>query len=395
MIVRVVSSAAVVACLFAAAPRPALLYQSPPPAPRTQAEEQSRRAADRIRALQQESERLASRERTLLGELRRLEIERDLRTEEIRSLEPEISRLASDVAVTGARLSALEQAVREKQPVLAARLVDIYRMGRPGPVRLWFAVDDLRALGRASRLVSALARIDRDRLADYRASAATLAATRTGLEQRVARLTTLRDSARRARQAAGVSVASRLALIAEIDQRRDLNAQLVGELQQAHAKLVDMLSSLPAGAAPGPADAVVLPFRPFRGELDWPAEGDVASGFGPRRDPQFGTTTISSGIEIAAAEGASARAVHEGTVAFAGAFTGFGQLVVLDHGGQSYSLYGHLASLTVRRGMRVERGHALGVVGRGPTGRPSLYFELRIDGQPVDPVQWLKTKAGT
>ncbi|MBE3100336.1 MAG: peptidoglycan DD-metalloendopeptidase family protein, partial [Planctomycetes bacterium] len=174
-----------------------------------------------------------------------------------------------------------------------------------------------------------------------------------------------------------------------------LNAQLVGELQQAHAKLVDMLSSLPPGAAPGPADAVVLPFRPFRGELDWPAEGDVASGFGPRRDPQFGTTTISSGIEIAAAEGASARAVHEGTVAFAGAFTGFGQLVVLDHGGQSYSLYGHLASLTVRRGMRVERGHALGVVGRGPTGRPSLYFELRIDGQPVDPVQWLRPKAGT
>ena len=393
---RAVFSVAVLAgCLPAIPLLSARLIQAPPPVPRGQAEAQSRRAADRIRALQQEADLLASREKTLLGELRRLEIERDLRTEEIRSLEPDISALTTEVNVTAARLGALDQAVREREPILAARLVDIYKLGRPGSVRLWFAVDDLRTLGRASRLVSALARIDRDRIADYRASVARLTAARVDLVQRVARLAELRDGAQRARAAADASLAARLALIAEIDQRRDLNAQLVGELQHAHASLQGMLDTLPAGAATGGGEPVALPLRPFRGELDWPAEGAVASGFGPRRHPRFGTTTINSGIEIAAPAGAPVLAVHEGTVAFADAFTGFGQLVIVDHGGQAYSLYGHLASLAVHRGQRVERGHHLGPVGSGPTGRPSLYFELRIDGQPVDPVQWLKAKAGT
>jgi septal ring factor EnvC (AmiA/AmiB activator) len=84
--------------------------------------------------------------------------------------------------------------------------------------------------------------------------------------------------------------------------------------------------------------------------------------------------------------------VHEGTVAYAEPFSGYGNLVILDHGGQSYSLYGYLASLDVTRGARVERGESVGTSGRPPTGEPALYFELRIDGKPVDPLQWLKRR---
>lgn len=372
--------------------------QTPPPLASgagTEAEAQSRRAADRLRALQAEADALAAREKTLLGDLRRLEIERDLRGEELRSVEAEIDEISREVAGSTARTAALEEAVRAQQPVLAARLADIYKLGRPGYVRLWFAVDDLRALGRAARLTSALARLDRDRIAEYRRSAATLVTARAELEQRLAELGALRDTARRAREGAADAVAARLALVTAIDERRDLNAQLVGELQQAHLKLQDTLASLAAGVALRAGSAVVLPLRPFRGELDWPALGTVASPFGPRVNPRFGTTTLSSGIEIAAAAGSPVRAVHEGTVAFADTFTGFGQLVILDHGEQAYSLYGHLATLAVQRGQRVEHGGLLGTAGRGPTGRASLYFELRIDGQPVDPVQWLKSQAGT
>ena len=372
--------------------------QTPPPSASiagTQAEAQSRRAADRLRALRAEADALAAREKTLLGELRRLEIERDLRGEELRTLEAEIDGINRDVAGAAARTAEIEEAVRAQQPVLAARLVDIYKLGRPGYVRLWFAVGDLRALGRAARLTSALARLDRDRIAEYRRSAASLVTARSELEQRLAELGELRDTARRAREAAADAVAARQALVTAIDQRRDLNAQLVGELQQAHLTLQDTLASLAAGGSPRTGGAVVLPLRPFRGELDWPAQGTVAVPFGPQVNARFGTTTLSSGIEIVAAAGSPVRAVHEGTVAFADTFTGFGQLVILDHGEQSYSLYGHLAAPAVQRGQRVEHGSLLGTVGRGPTGRASLYFELRIDGQPVDPVQWLKPQAGT
>jgi septal ring factor EnvC (AmiA/AmiB activator) len=77
-------------------------------------------------------------------------------------------------------------------------------------------------------------------------------------------------------------------------------------------------------------------------------------------------------------------------VGFADAFTGFGTLVIVDHGANNYSLYGYLASASVERGQTVESGMELGRVGSAPAGPPALYFEMRIDGRSVDPVQWLK-----
>ena len=89
-------------------------------------------------------------------------------------------------------------------------------------------------------------------------------------------------------------------------------------------------------------------------------------------------------------EGQPVRAVHDGTVAFADRFTGYGNLVIIDHGNQSYSLYGHLSSLSVGRGDHVAPQTELGLSGRNPSGNAALYFELRVDGRAVDPLQWLK-----
>jgi septal ring factor EnvC (AmiA/AmiB activator) len=372
-----------------------LALAGPPPVQQAgTAEAMRQRAAERLRALQAEAASLATRENTLLGELRRLEIERDLRTLELQRAEADIAALEGQVAATTADRAALEKALGEQQPALAARLVDNYKLGRAGYARLWFAIDDLRALGRAYRLISALARLDRDRVNDYRATVAKLSAARADLDRRFGELTTLRDEALQARAAVNDAMAARVKLIADIDRRRDLNAQMVGELRQAQDDLEGVLSSLPAAGEPRPdtAEAVTLPLRPFKGELDWPASGTVITPFGPRVNTRFGTTTVSTGIEIAAAEGLPALAIHDGAVAFAESFAGFGLLVILDHGGQSYSLYGHLSTIGVRRGARVAKGQAVGTVGRGPLGQPSLYFELRIDGQPVDPVQWLRAR---
>jgi septal ring factor EnvC (AmiA/AmiB activator) len=84
------------------------------------------------------------------------------------------------------------------------------------------------------------------------------------------------------------------------------------------------------------------------------------------------------------------KAVEAGTVAYADAFAGFGRVVIVDHGGRFYTLYGHLASVDVSKGASIRAGDDLGTVGMAPTGSPSLYFEVRIDGRPADPVQWLK-----
>jgi septal ring factor EnvC (AmiA/AmiB activator) len=84
------------------------------------------------------------------------------------------------------------------------------------------------------------------------------------------------------------------------------------------------------------------------------------------------------------------QAVHEGTVVYAEQFTGYGDLVIVDHGEGAYSLYGYLGAIEASRGQRVEAHGRIGTSGRNPSGNPALYFELRVDGKPVDPLQWLK-----
>ena len=90
------------------------------------------------------------------------------------------------------------------------------------------------------------------------------------------------------------------------------------------------------------------------------------------------------------AEDQPVRAVHEGTIAYADQFTGYGNLIIIDHGETTYSLYGYLSALRVQRGAAVDAGGLVGEVGDSPDGTPGLYLEVRVDGRPVDPVLWLK-----
>ncbi len=195
----------------------------------------------------------------------------------------------------------------------------------------------------------------------------------------------LYERALAARTAIDRAVAARTALVSSIDSRRDLNAQLAGELEAAQQRLQNTVAQLGGRGA-----NLSLPLRPFQGALPWPAQGVVIGRFGRQTTGRFGTSIARSGIEISLAEGQAIRAVHEGTVAFADQFSGYGNLIIVDHGDGIYSLYGYLSSLEAARGAHVDAQTPVGSSGRDPSGNPALYFELRIDGKPVDPLQWLK-----
>jgi septal ring factor EnvC (AmiA/AmiB activator) len=156
----------------------------------------------------------------------------------------------------------------------------------------------------------------------------------------------------------------------------------------AYDRLQQQLAPATAGR---PRETVSVPLLPFRGSLEWPVSGRVASRFGQASD-RLGGTAARNGIEISVPEATAVRAVHGGTVGLAGPFTGFGNLVIIEHGANNYSLYGYLATVGVERGAFVDAGAELGRSGSAPAGPPALYFEMRIDGRSVDPLQWLKTR---
>ncbi len=353
------------------------------PAASTQAA--SERAAERLKALKEEADSLLARERSLLTDLRRLEVERAMAAERLAQNETETKNLEQELADTVRHRELLEQARAAEAPILRNRLVELYKLGSGGYLRLLLGVDDLRDVGRAYRTVSALAALDRERARAHESTLKSLAQVEQDLTARQAELAALHDEAVTARAAADRAVRERTALIARIDQRRDLNAQLTGELQAAQSRLQQTVSDL-GGNAP------VLPLRPFQGTLSWPVTGRVVTRARMQSDSTAPSASPQNGIEIAAPVGASVMAVHDGTVAFAGPFEGFGRLVILDHGNKSYSLYGYLDEVGVSRGAQIERGRSLGTVGTSPTGMNLLYFELRVDGHVVDPLQWLKDR---
>lgn len=396
----------IIAVACAAALGAALAAQT---ADRAGTEALAQRAADRLRALHDEADRLAGEARTVLGDLRRLEVERQIRSEEYGNAQRNLASVSARIAELDDQIRDLEAQTRADAPALRARLVNLYKLGSGRYTKMLLSTSDVQHLAEASRLVSAMATQDRDRAAAHQRRIDELVASRATLEEQRTRMTALTSEAARARAATEAALQARNALIEEIDQRRDLNAQLSGELLAAQQRLQATLTELanrdataaPAATSPAAPDAAaaaappppvaiaVLPIGPFRGDLDWPAEGQLRQRYGAALQ---GRAAPSSGIDIAATEGAAVTAVHDGTVVYADAFAGFGQLVIVDHGAQAFSLYGNLREITRPRGARVQRGETVGTVGVSATGAVGLYFELRVDGRPVDPVQWLRKK---
>jgi septal ring factor EnvC (AmiA/AmiB activator) len=355
---------------------------------RTATDALARRVNERIRALQGEADRLSAQARTLLGDLRQLEIQRDIAIERVKESDAAVAQAQGSLQQTTNRLTALEQERIAQLPDLKLRLVDIYKRGHGGYARTLLDVRGVREFARAMRATAALTTINEKRIAEHRRTLAELRRQRDALEQRTKEMQKAANDAARERTAAQRAVAAREALVEQIDVRRDLNAQLAGELNVASQRLRDYVANLAAGRS---AEPVAVPLTSFRGALDWPVPGRVIAGFdlGTGRAPG---SLVRNGIEIGAAEGGPVLAVHPGTVDYADAFTGFGNLVIIDHGSNYYSLYGYLGSAEVQRGDHVDAGTVLGRVGTPPTGPPALYFELRVDGRSVDPVQWLKLR---
>jgi septal ring factor EnvC (AmiA/AmiB activator) len=366
-----------------------LIHAQPPQSDRDRAAAAAKRTEDRLRGLQREADALAAQERTVLVELRKLELERQISVEQLNKIERERTEVQKRLDVAESRAAALAQAAATQLPDVEARLEHLYKMGRAGYWRLLLNVDDLQALGRAYRTASTLTEIDRARVQEYYATLDALARERKALQDRAEEITGLQAEAVRVRAAAEKAVAARTALVSAIDARRDLNAELAGELQAAQEKLQASLTQIDAGRS---ATVTPLPLRPFQGDLPWPTPGRVLRPFGRQPTSRFGTAIVRNGMEIDAQEGQPVRSIHEGTVAFADQFEGYGNLVIVDHGARAYSLYGYLSSAGATRGQRLDPQAVVGTVGRNPGGNPALYFELRVDGTAVDPLQWLKKR---
>ena len=381
---QVLALAGVLALAAPSAPQAA---PSPAPSGAQSGDERLRLVQSRRAALEAELGHLRSEEKSLLGEVERLELEVRLRGERLRETELLLQRTNAELLATLQRTRALEASLAAARPVLAQRARALYKLGEPSYLRLLLSVERPSDLLRGYRFVGSLARRDRERVGAFRADLAALGSTRAELERRTQEAQALRSDLLRARRELDGQRARKTELLTRIVQRKETHAAYVEELQQAEGRLGEMLAGL------GTADAGV-PMAAFRGALPWPVEGGVRVPFGRRKHPRFDTYTLVNGLDIEAPLDAPVRAVHEGSVAFAEHFRGYGLMVIVDHGDKHHSLYAHLGRVDVSVGQRVEAGQPLGSVGGTGVLGPGLYFEVRSQGRPEDPAEWLEPRRG-
>jgi septal ring factor EnvC (AmiA/AmiB activator) len=326
--------------------------------------------------------RLRGQERSLLADVERLELEVRLRSEQLRETQLVLHRASEQMDATTRRVRELDASVAQARPQLAARARALYKMGELSYVRMLLSVEQPADMLRGYRFVSALARRDREKMAALRANLATLAATRDDLQRKTREAMSLRVELDRARRALEADRQRKSELLTSIVEKKETHAAYLQELEEAEGKLGQLLSGL------GAAD-IDVPITVFKGALPWPARGRVRVAFGRHKHPRFETYTLHNGIEIEAPVDAPVTAVHDGTVAFADQFLGYGLMVIIDHGGKNHTLYAHLAEARVRPGQHVSAGDVVGTVGASGVDGPGLYFEIRSQGKPQDPQEWL------
>jgi murein DD-endopeptidase MepM/ murein hydrolase activator NlpD len=190
-------------------------------------------------------------------------------------------------------------------------------------------------------------------------------------------------------------------LLAKVRDERAYHERMVGELTEASRRLEAFIAELQArqrrvAKVPPPAPGGETPgvgFGGLRGRLPWPTDGRVVAAFGAQVHPRFGTRTFRGGIDIEAGEGTVVTAVYAGHVVYTGWFKGYGNLIILDHGNEYYTLYAHVSEMAVKEGDDVRQGQRIGSVGdTGSLSGARLYFEVRYQGKPQDPEQWLRHK---
>ncbi len=320
-------------------------------------------------------------------ELRRIETALAETHRRLDELQAERGELGDEIAALERRRDLLEAERADQIEALNIQLDALYRLGQSPQLKLLLNQDDPARLDRLQHYLNQLARARSARLDDLARLDASLDETHRELEGRGERLDALAEELATRSSDLAEQMRERAKLVAELDARHSSEQARLDDLEQDRSAAERVLRQVQEELArlerPPPSTAI----EQTRGDLPWPVQGSVASRF------RAGDGVHRNGILIQADEGTPVEAVHAGRVVFADWMRGFGNLLIIDHGDQVMTLHAHLQQFGVQVGQAVSRGDMLGAVGdSGGQSRPALYFEVRRDGNPIDPQSWIASR---
>ena len=396
----------------------------------TSAGAQSQREAER--KLQQLRDEL----KTISADRRDLEGKRGTAAQQLRQADEKVAKTARALSETETALrtheqklselqqqrAQLQRGLREQRVQLAALLRASDHVGRNAPLKVLLSQD---TVGDATRMLADHRYVQNARAQRIQGLTTQLEAL-TQVEQQITERRQALDAARAQQKAQASSLlkdrSQQAATVAQLDTRYQQRAEREKALGQDAKALEQLLANLRAAAAKAEAERRAAakraaaeaaaqakrgktdrPERPGKtppkvvanapapkvGGLSWPVSGNLLARF----NATLPDGHTSKGVLIGAPKGSTVTAVADGTMVFSDWMTGYGMILIVDHGNGYMSLYAHNDTLLRDAGASIKRGEAVAKVGSsGGQGVPALYFELRRNGQPVDPSSWLQRR---
>jgi septal ring factor EnvC (AmiA/AmiB activator) len=305
-------------------------------------------------------------------------------------LERDLAKTTAEQARQDAELSELNGRMEGSRTRMAVRLKRLYRMTKTERSATLFQLARYRSFARDATLLGRVQAQDQAAVRQFEGLQRDLSAKTAELHATVERLSSLHGDLDAERTQLAEREAGLKDSLKGLKRNQQLYAKYLTDLDGMQNTMQDAVVKLEQSR--GSAQRASGDPTALRGRLRIPIAGaKLLERFGAEG---HSVKRFQRGIVLGAAEGAAVQAAAAGSIVHAGPFRGYEELVVLDHGKGLFTVYGHLERLEVVKGAWVEAGARLGTVTWQPEdGRPELYFEVRFDGKPEDPQQWLEQPA--
>lgn len=338
-----------------------------------QAEEQQAKTNEASAKVESVSERL----RQIQEELR-------VATAEYKEVKGQLDSVEDKISDNTELLQKTEADLKVKNKKLQQRVRDIYINGQISYVDVLFGAKDFADLMTRMDVLKRIIKHDYDLIMKVKEEKATVENTRVQLEKDKAEAEVLVADAQAKKAKVEDKESEQQVLLDQAIYDRDTSERMYEEIMAASQEVANMIRRShmsSAGYSGAPAGA---------GGMIWPISGPITSEFGWRTHPIFGTARFHSGLDIGGDYGMPIYAAASGTVIYAGWISGYGNAVIIDHGGGVTTLYGHNDSLNVSEGENVAQGQVIAMCGStGNSTGPHCHFEVRENGEPVSPYGYL------
>lgn len=338
-----------------------------------QAEEQQAKTNEASAKVESVSERL----RQIQEELR-------VATAEYKEVKGQLDSVEDKISDNTELLQKTEADLKVKNKKLQQRVRDIYINGQISYVDVLFGAKDFADLMTRMDVLKRIIKHDYDLIMKVKEEKAMVENTRAQLEKDKAEAEVLVADAQAKKTKVEDKESEQQVLLDQAIYDRDTSERMYEEIMAASQEVANMIrrsQMSSAGYSGAPAGA---------GGMIWPISGPITSEFGWRTHPIFGTARFHSGLDIGGDYGMPIYAAASGTVIYAGWISGYGNAVIIDHGGGVTTLYGHNDSLNVSEGENVAQGQVIAMCGStGNSTGPHCHFEVRENGEPVSPYGYL------